>query len=77
MAMRAMRGAHQGDRGDGTDGGGGKREEEGRKEVCCTAGRAGQAGIEGSIQGPRRPKRWNSFSALKFKIADLLSVAML
>ena len=22
-------------------------------------------------------KRWNSFSALKFKIADLLSVAML
>ena len=49
--------------GDGTEGG--------------EEGELSRADVEGSVKGPRRPKRWNSFSALKFKIADLLSVAML
>ena len=41
-----------------------KEEKEEKKKKNCR-GRAGgrQADLEGSIQGPRRPKRWNSFFA--------------
>ena len=55
ICNRPVRGAHQGDRGDRTEGGeegGGKRGEEGGEGKLVQAGRAD---IEGSIRGPRGP----------------------